>query len=421
LNNSAGSYSPFSIRLDREDGEQEFTNFSIKLPPGVIGKLAEVGYCSDAAIGASRTRTGTEELAAPSCPASSYVGRTLVGAGVGTVQAYVPGSVYLAGPYHGSALSVVAITAAKDGPFDLGTVVIRQALKIDRRTAEVFIDATGSDPIPHIVKGIPVHARDIRVYVDRPDFVLNPTSCDPTSTASTVLGSGLDFASPADDLPVTVTSRFQAANCLNLPFKPKLKLSVSGSMKRVGNPKFKAVLTMNPNEANIAKAQVTLPPSEFLDPRHLSNICTRVQYAAEQCPPNSVIGKATAYTPILDTPLEGPVYLRSSEHKLPDVVAKLRNGQITIDLVGRVDSFGKGQIRNTFEAVPDAPVSRFVLELAGGKKGLLQNSRNLCRHKYRGIAKFDGHNGRYRDFKPLVRATGCKKKAKASHRRAGRG
>jgi hypothetical protein len=134
-----------------------------------------------------------------------------------------------------------------------------------------------------------------------------------------------------------------------------------------------------------------------------------------------VIGKATAYTPILDTPLEGPVYLRSSEHKLPDVVAKLRNGQITIDLVGRVDSFGKGQIRNTFEAVPDAPVSRFVLELAGGKKGLLQNSRNLCRHKSRGIAKFDGHNGRYRDFKPLVRATGCKKKAKASHRRAGRG
>jgi hypothetical protein len=396
--------------LFRNDGEQEFTNFSIKLPPGVTGKLTGVPYCSDAAIAAADGRTGAQEIASPSCPAASRVGRTLVGAGAGSVLTYVPGQVYLAGPYHGSNISIVSISPAKVGPFDLGNVIVREALKIDRRTAEVFVDPTGSDPLPHIIDGVTTHLRDIRVYVDRPEFVLNPTSCDPTSTASTVLGSGLDFASPADDQPVTVTTRFQAANCANLPFEPKLDLSVSGQMKRAKNPKFKAVLTMNPGEANIEKAQVTLPSSEFLDNAHIGTICTRVQYAAERCPAESVYGKARAYTPILAQPLEGPVYLRSSEHQLPDLVAKLANAQVTIDLVGRVDSVGKGQIRNTFEAVPDAPVSKFVLEMAGGKKGLLENSKNLCRGKRRGIARFDGQNGKIHDFNPVVRAIGCKHK-----------
>ncbi len=174
INNAAGSYSPFNIRLTRTDGEQEFTHFSIKLPPGVVGKLAGIPFCSDIAIAVAKGRTGptggAEELASPSCPAASQVGRTLVGAGVGSVLTYVPGKVYLAGPYNGSPLSVVAITAAKVGPFDLGTVVVRQALRINPETAEVFVDATGSDPIPHIIQGIPVHARDIRVYVDRQEF-----------------------------------------------------------------------------------------------------------------------------------------------------------------------------------------------------------------------------------------------------------
>lgn len=209
LNNSAGTYSPFNVRLTRNDGEQEFTNFSIKLPPGVIGKLAGIPFCPDAAVEVARQQSGAAELASPSCPAASQVGRTLVGAGVGSVITYVPGKVYLAGPYNGSALSIIAITAAKVGPFDLGTVVIRQALKINPETAEVFIDPTGSDPIPHIIDGVVVHARDIRVYVDRPEFTLNPTNCERTSTASTVVGSGLDFVDDADNNPLTVTSPFQ--------------------------------------------------------------------------------------------------------------------------------------------------------------------------------------------------------------------
>jgi hypothetical protein len=420
LNNAAGRYSAFNLRLSRKDGEQEFTRFSIKLPPGLVGKLAGIPFCPDAAIAAAKARTGPnggqEELLSPSCPAASEVGRTLVGAGVGPSLAYAPGKVYLAGPYNGSALSIAAITAAKVGPFDLGTVVVRQALRVNPETAEVFIDATGSDPIPHIIKGIPVHARDIRAYVDRSNFVLNPTSCKPTSTASTVLGSGLDFGSVADDQPFTATSRFQAADCASLGFKPKVTLSLKGGTKRGSNPALKSVLTYPTKGyyANIARAQVSLPHSEFLDQSHIKTICTRVQFAegtvpGEKCPPGSIYGRAKAITPLLDEPLRGPVYLRSSKHPLPDLVIALNSKKIDVDVVGRIDSVNGG-IRATFESVPDAPVSKFTLEMQGGKKGLLINSTNICRNPNHAKAAFTGHNGKELTSRPMLK-TQCGGKA----------
>jgi hypothetical protein len=422
LNNAAGRYSPFNVRLFRSDAEQEITRFSIKLPPGITGKLAGIPYCPDAAIAAAKARTGpsggAEEEQSPSCPKASEVGHTLAGAGVGPSLAYAPGRLYLAGPYHGSALSLVSITAAKVGPFDLGTVVVRLGFKINPETAEVFLDSTGSDPIPHIIAGIPVHLRDIRAYTDRPEFVLNPTGCQRTSTASTVLGSGLSFASEADDQPLTVSTPFQAADCAALGFDPKLKLSLIGGTKRGAHPKLRAFLRMKGSgESNIAYAQVTLPHSEFLDTAHIKTICTRVQYREEKCPAGSVYGFAKAVTPILDQPLQGPVYLRSSEHNLPDLVAQLKNGQITIDLVGRVDSVGGG-IRNTFEVVPDAPVSTFTLELQGAGKGLLVNSTNLCKGTHRAIADFKSHSGKRKELKPALAAK-CAK-AKKPHKAKGK-
>jgi hypothetical protein len=418
LSNRAGSFSPFNLRLSRSDSEQEFTRFAIKLPPGIAGILAGIPKCPDAAIEAAKGRTGTEELASPSCPTASEVGRSLAGAGVGPALAYAPGKIYLAGSYEGAPISIAAITAAKVGPFDVGTVVIRQGFKIDPRTAEVFLDPVGSDPIPHIIDGIVVHARDIRAYADRPNFVFNPTGCEPTSTASTVLGSGLDFASAADDNPVVVSSRFQAADCASLRFKPKLDLRLIGATKRGGHPKFRANLRMNRSEANIAHARVTLPRSAFLDQSHIRTVCTRVQFAQKQCPAGSVYGYAKAITPILDAPIEGPVYLRSSEHKLPDLVAALRSQEgIEFELIGRVDSL-KGRIRNTFEIVPDAPVDSFTLTMQGGAKGLIVNSTNLCTGRHRAVAEFDAHNGRVRDWRPEVGAR-CSGKGRKGKRGAG--
>jgi hypothetical protein len=428
LNNAAGRFSDFNVRLSRKDGEQEFTHFSIKLPPGITGKLAGVPYCPESAIAQARSRTGAhggqEELDSPSCPKASQIGRTLVGAGVGSLLTYVPGKIYLAGPYNGAPLSMVAVTSGVVGPFDVGTVVIRQAFRIDPETAEVFIDSTASDPIPHIIQGIPVHARDIRAYVDRPEFTLNPTSCTRTSTASTVLGSGLDFASAADDNPVTVTSPFQAADCAALSFDPKLRLQLLGGTKRGAHPRFKATLKMRGfGEAAIKRAQVTLPHSEFLENAHIKTICTRVQFKAgagngTSCPAGSVYGYAKATTPILSDPLTGPVFLRSSEHQLPDLVAALHSPTgIDFDLVGRIDSVKGGGIRNTFESAPDAPVSSFTLTMQGGKKGLLVNSTDLCKGSHRAEVSFDGHNGKQKDFRPELKAK-CGGKSKKKSKRA---
>ena len=427
-NNAAGTYSPFYTHITRKDSEQEITHFSIKLPPGVIGKLAGVSECSDAAIVHAKSLEkeggGQEELNNPSCPANSEVGHSLVGSGVGNVLAYAPGKLYLAGPYHGSPISIVSITAAKVGPFDLGTVVVRFALNIDHETAEVSVDGANSDPIPHIVDGIPVHLRDIRAYVDRPNFTLNPTSCAKTSTASTILGSGLDFVSPADDVPVTVTSPFQAADCQSLAFKPKLSLSLSGGKThRGGLPAFKAVLTYPKGGAyaNIAKAQVTLPPSEILEQGHLEKVCPKSVFETgstpgENCPKNSIYGVARAKTPLLSEPLEGPVYLRTGYGTvLPQLTATLNNKQIHIVLAGKIDAVTKkgsenSRIRNTFEVVPDAPVERFVLELKGGSKGLLVNKTNVCRGTHRALAAFTAQNGKINEQNPVLKATSCAKK-----------
>jgi hypothetical protein len=436
-NNAAGTYSPFYTHITRKDSEQEITRFSIKLPPGVIGKLAGVSECSDGEIAAAKAREveggGTEEQQSPSCPANAEVGHTLVGSGVGNVLAYAPGKLYLAGPYHGSPISLVSITAAKVGPFDLGTVVVRFALNIDHETAEVSVDGAGSDPIPHIVDGIPIHLRDIRGYVDRPNFTLNPTSCAKKSTASTVLGSGLDFASATDDVPVTVSSPFQAADCASLGFKPSLKLSLSGGKThRGGLPAFKAVLTYPKKGAyaNIAKAQVTLPSSEILEQGHLEKVCPKSIFTTgtipgENCPASSIYGRARAYTPLLDEPLEGPVYLRTGYGtKLPELAVTLTNKQISIDLAGKIDAVHKkgseiSRIRNTFELVPDAPVEKFVLEMKGGKKGLLVNKTNICKGTHKALAAFTGQNGRLREFDTQVKSSACGGGKKGEKRRNG--
>ena len=64
-------------------------------------------------------------------------------------------------------------------------------------------------------------------------------------------------------------------------------------------------------------------------------------------------------------------------NKLPDLVADLE-GQIDIELAGAIDTVQGRRLRTSFESVPDAPVSKFELDLEGGKKGLLLNSKGLC-------------------------------------------
>jgi hypothetical protein len=126
-----------------------------------------------------------------------------------------------------------------------------------------------------------------------------------------------------------------------------------------------------------------------------------------------------AKSPLLDETLTGNVYLRSSSHELPDLVAALK-GKIDVNVVGRIDSV-HGGIRNTFEMVPDAPVESFTLTLAGGSKGLLVNSRDICKAPAKATAKFVGQNGAQATLHPPLESACAKasrhKKQKHSAKR----
>jgi len=417
LNSNAGSYTPFYLHLTRKDDEQEITSYSATLPPGLTGKLAGIPYCPDANIEAAKKRSGFAETEHPSCPATSLIGHTTAGYGLGSVLAYAPGNLYLAGPFHGSTFSIVAIDSATVGPFDLGVVVVRSAIHVDPQSAQVSIDSAGSDPIPHIIDGIPIHLRDIRVYISRPNFTLNPTDCEPFQVASQLNGSGADFGNPADDSSATATTPYQASNCGALAFKPRLSLQLRGGTKRGDYPSLRAELRPRPGDANIAGAAVALPPAEFLEQSHIQTICTKGQFAREACPPESVYGHARAYSPLLGEPLEGDVYLRSSDNTLPDLVAALRGGGLglKIDVVGRIDSL-KGGLRGTFTTLPDAPVSKFVMTLKGGKHGLLVNSEDVCAAKGWAIARFTAKNGVIDNFRPALTNPKCKQTKRARKR-----
>jgi hypothetical protein len=411
VNNDAGAFSPFDMRVTRKDGEQDMTKFSAILPPGELGSLAGVDKCPDSAIATAKAKTGKEELASPSCPSNSLIGHTLAGAGVGNSLTYVKGQVYLGGPYHGDPLSVIAITPGVAGPFDAGTIVVQEALTLNPKTAEVEVDGAASDPIPHIIKGIVLKLRDLRIYVDRPNFTLNPTSCEESSARSVLFGSYLNVLSPADDKSVDLQTRYQAANCLNLGFKPDLKLSLKGGTKRGGHPGLTATYTPRKGDANIKGLVARLPRSAFLDQAHIRTICTRVQFAAKACPKGAQYGYIKAWTPLLDTPLEGPVWLRSSNHKLPDLVFDL-HGLVDIEVDVRIDSKGGG-IRASLEDSPDAPLSKVVLKMQGAKKGLIVNSRNLCGSTNRANIGFEGQNGKEAKANPVMKADcGGKRKHK---------
>ncbi len=432
-NNDAGSYSPFYLRILREDGEQEITRFTTVLPPGLSGNLSGIPFCPEADIEAARTATGQQEIEDPSCPAASEIGHTIVSAGVGTVLAQTPGKIYLAGPYHGSSLSIVSITSAKVGPFDLGTVVIRFALHINPITAQVEVEGNGSDPIPHIIDGVVVHVREIRVYMNREKFILDPTSCNPMQISETIDGAGADPANPADQVPVSATAPFQAADCSSLQFKPGFKVSTSSKPSRLDGESLTVKLTVPGalgSEANIARVKVELPrqlPSRLPT---LRKACLADVFETNPaaCPPQSIIGHAKALTPILPVPLEGPVYFVShGGEAFPSLVVVLQGYGIAIDLVGTTYISKQGVTSTTFMTVPDQPVTSFELTLPQGPYSALAALGNPCKQKLTMPTEFIAQNGAQITQSTKIAVTGCpkakqpKKKEKKSKRTRGRG
>lgn len=402
----AGAHSPFGFILTRGDNEENIAGLDITLPEGLAATFAGVARCEGIAA-----ETGA-------CPAASRVGRVVTAVGAGSNPLWVPqpgkrpADVYLSGPYKGAPLSIVSVVPKQAGPFDFGDEVVRSAVHVDPLSARATAVA---DPLPQIVEGIPISYRTIDVQLDRPGFSLNPTSCARKETTASLTSSQGSAA--------TASSSFAATGCANLAFKPRLGMKLEGGTKRGRFPALKAVFHPRVGNANPASIVVRLPHSAFLEQGHIRTVCTRVQFAAGagngvECPPGSIYGQVTAYSPLLDEPLAGPVILRSSSHSLPDMVLALHGPPslpIQIEAVGRIDSV-KGGIRSSFEALPDAPLTAVVLKMQGGRKGLIVNSTDLCARKHRVVAALRGHNGKRRTLRPLLRPS-CKGKARAKSRR----
>ena len=389
----AGAFSPFAFTLTRADGEANPQTIALHLPQGLLAKLGGVPLCPDA------------EAVTGACPAGSRIGSVTAASGVGSAPLWIPQpgkaptAVYLAGPYRGAPYSVVSVVPAQAGPFDLGLVVNRAAIYVDPDTV---LATVVTDPLPQQLEGVPIAYRALNVLIDRPEFTLNPTSCQAKQIRATVTATTGAVAEP--------TTGFQATNCAKLSYKPHLKLSFRGSTKRTGNPGVSAVLTQKPGQANTAAAVVLLPKSQFIDNSHINNPCTRVQFNAEACPKGSILGTAEARTPLLDRPLKGKVYFRSNggERELPDMVVDLR-GPIRITLVGFIDSVN-GRVRTRFLSAPDGPVSRFAIKLFAGKRSLIENSENLCKTSRRATIRLKGHNGLSHNTKPVIGARCGKRK-----------
>jgi hypothetical protein len=386
---AAGKFSPFKVHIGRNDGEQELKVVNVTLPKGLVGRLAGIPYCGEAELAAAAASSGKAQQAKASCSSESAIGSTTTLSGTGNAPLSLPGTAYLAGPYKGAPLSMAIVTPAVSGPFDLGTVVVRVALNVNPLTAQ--INAV-SDPIPNVFGGVKLDIRSIDVNMNRHNFMVNPTNCAASATTGTINGGGSNPASSAAWSSYAVTAPYQATGCNKLSFKPSFNARISGPTTRAKNPQIRVVVKARKGDANLARTSLNLPHSLFLDQGHIKTICTRVQLAANECPKNSVYGHAEASSPLLKQKLKGPVYLVSSKHKLPDLLADLK-GQINIQLDGVISS-NHGGLKTVFNNTPDVPLKTFILNMQGGKKSLLQNSTNLCKSPQLAILNMKGQNGK---------------------------
>jgi hypothetical protein len=415
----AGAYAPFTLSFSRGDSEENFAGATVTLPPGLIGKIAGVAQCSDAQLAAAAGKSGVAELASPSCPAGSLIGTVQTTAGPGPSPVSVSGKAYLTGPYKGGPYGIAVIVPAVAGPYDLGTVVIRQSLRIDQRDAHV---TDISDPFPTILQGVPLRIKSVNVTLDRPGFTFNPTGCELKTINATLQSTGGANAA--------VSSHFQADNCATLKFAPKFSASTAGKASKANGASLdvKVGYPTGPEGtyANIKAVKVDLPkqlPSRLTT---LQKACLAATFEANpaSCPKASNVGTATATTPVLNVPLTGPAYIVShGGEAFPDLEIVLQGENVTLILVGNT-KIKNGITSSTFKTVPDAPVSSFELKLPTGQFSILganvpqSKKYNLCGQTLPMPTQITAQNGAVIKQTTKIAVTGCPKAKKAAKKNA---
>jgi hypothetical protein len=385
----AGSSSPFVFTLSRPSGQQDFSSLEATLPPGLLAHVDAVPLCPEA------------QAAAGSCPAASQVGSLQATAGPGPSPLAVPQpgraptAVFLAGPYKGAPFSLSIVVPAQAGPFDLGTVVVRTALLVDPDTTQVMIK---SDPLPTILQGIPLDVQRLSVAMDRPGFMIAPTSCDPTAVIGRVDSTG---GRTAD-----VRATFQVTDCASLPFAPKLTMDLTGKGQTTDgkHPALVAHLGPNAGQANLQGAKAILPSALALDPDNANGLCEPADAAADRCPAQSIVGSAKAVS-VLHEPLRSPIYFVRGERKdpetgrtiktLPKLFIPLKGEGVKVNVNASSASPDSEHLVTTFDGLPDVPLKSFDLSITGGAHGILVVSRaNLCTSNQIATVRFTGQNGR---------------------------
>jgi hypothetical protein len=378
-NLQAGSYTPFVASFGRSDTDQELAGLTLTLPPGLLAKVAGVPLCGEA------------DANAGTCPAASQVGTVKTGVGPGPNPLFVSGRAYLTGPYNGGPYGLSVVVPAVAGPYDFGTVVVRQNLRIDPHTAQV---TDVSDPFPTIIAGIPLRLRRVDVTLDREGFTFNPTNCSKLGFNGSITGSPLGaprnlngnvgYATQAGSTSPFATS-FQVSNCATLAFKPDFKVAVTGNTSKQKGAGLSVKLSYPKapfgSQANIGRVKVELPiqlPSRLTT---LQQACLAATFDAnpESCPAASIVGQAKVITPVLPAPLEGRAYFVShGGEQFPDLTIVLKGNGITVQLVGTTFINRKGITSTTFKSPPDVPFDTFELTLPQGKDSALAANTNLC-------------------------------------------
>ena len=355
---AAGAFSPFALTISRNDGEQDLSQVTVTTPPGLLAKIAGIPRCGEA-----QANAGT-------CGAESQIGTTTAGAGPGPHPFFLGGRVYLTGPYEGQPFGLSIVVPAIAGPFNLGDVVVRAAIGVDPHTAQITVS---SDPLPQYVAGVQLRLRKIDAQIDRSGFMLNPTSCVQQHVSGTVAG--------AQGASVAVSSPFEVGGCQRLPFKPGFAVLTHAGHSRANGEYLHVAVTSGSGQANVAKVHVELPRQL---PSRLSTLklaCTAAQFAANPagCPPGSFVGAATAYTPVLSSPLSGPaIFVSHGGAAFPDLDLVLQGEGVTVILTGNTFISKAGITSSTFATVPDVPITRFDLVLPTGPHSALAANGNLC-------------------------------------------
>ena len=412
----AGGFSPFTMTMSREDGQQNLQAVSLKMPAGLSGLLSGVELCPE------------PEADQGTCGPNSQIGETTVGVGVGGDPFTVKGGkVYITGPYDGAPFGLSIVNPAKAGPFDLektqanhpacDCLVVRAKIEVDPVTADLTITSDNSGPykIPTVLEGIPLQIKHVNVTVNRPSFTFNPTDCNPMAVTGSLDSS--EGAVQALSVP------FQATNCAVLGFKPGFKVSTAGKTSRRAGASLTVKLTYPKapfgSQANIKSVKVDLPKQLPSNLKTLQKACLHTVFEANPsaCPPGSIVGHARAITPLVPVALEGPAYFVSyGGAKFPELVIVLQGYGVTLDLHGETFINPKTNITSsTFHTIPDAPVGTFELTLPQGQNSALAANTNLCTVKggLKMPTLFNAQNGATIKQNTPINVTGCPKAHKA--------